>query len=226
MKYLLGFLAGLASGAVLFVLLVYFNPLARRPALSPLAVAGSGQMEFAFAAGTRDLIAATGTGLSSPGTHPARVQQLWEPAIDDSTVIVAQLLSSRGQPVGLGVKFATIAEEPGILNGLYPVYSAWHVWLVDRGGLLIDQTENRWSLVREIVLPAHLDSADAWRGTYYGVLTNGPNSIGTGRVAGGSGSLAGVTGEAVEAVNVRAWSVESGPVDMEGRLTIVLSSPD
>ena len=223
MKYLLAFIGGIACGVALFVMLVYFNPLARRPAMSPLAVAGSGQMEFAFAAGTSELIAAIGVGPFSPATHPARVQQLWEPTVKDTTASVALLRNSRGQPAGLGIKFATVAQEPGILNGIYPVHSVWHVWLADRGGLLIDQTENRWSMLREIVLPAILDSADVWRGTYYGVLTNGPNSIGTGRVAGGSGSLAGLQGEAVEAINARAWSAESGPVTMEGRLTVAIT---
>ncbi len=222
MKYLLALLAGIACGVIVFVLLVYYNPLARRPSLSPLAVSSSGQMELAFAAGSRELVAATGSGLTSATRYPASIQELWEPAVEDTSLVVALLRNSRGQPAGLGIKFATTAEQPGILNGVYPVSSAWHVWLVDRGGLMIDQTENRWSLLREIALPARVSSADSWRGTYYGVLTDGPNALGTGRVAGGSGGLRGARGEAVEAVSVRAWSVADGPVAMEGRLTIAL----
>ena len=222
MKYLVALLAGIACGAILFVLLIYYNPLARRPALSPLAVSSTGQMELAFAAGSRELIAATGSGLTSAVPQPERIQQLWEPAVEDTTVVVAMLRNSRGQPAGLGIKFATVAEQPGILNGVYPVTSAWHVWLVGRGGLMVDQTENRWSLLREIALPARVSSADSWRGSYYGVLTDGPNALRTGRVTGGSGSLRGAQGEAVEAISVRAWSVAEGPVAMEGRLTIAL----
>ncbi len=226
MKYILALLGGIATGAALFALLLYLNPLASRTIMSPLAVTSSPrQMEFSFPVAPNEAIAATGSTLWGDPTWPPQLQTLWEPTVRDTSVLVSLLRNSRGQLAGLGVKFSTVAEETGLLNGVYPVSSAWHLWLLGRGGLMIDQSENHWLLLRDVLLPAWLSSADSWRGSWYGILTNGPNAIGTGRVIGGSGTLAGATGESVEAVNARAYSIAQGPVSMEGRLTVALAAP-
>lgn len=227
MKYVLAFLAGIVVGALVFAMLLYLNPLASRSIVSPLAVTSSpDQMELLFSAAPADAIASTGSAIWGSATHPAALPVLWEPTIRDTGVFVTLLSNSRGQFAGLGVKFATAAEETGLLNGVYPVNSNWHIWLSGRGGLMVEQTENHWQLMRDIRLSAWLSSADSWRGTWFGILTSGPNAIGTGRVAGGSGSFSGVTGESVEAMNAKAYSLVEGPVSMEGRLTISLAGAE
>ena len=47
-------------------------------------------------------------------------------------------------------------------------------------------------------------------------------ALATARVAGASGQLAGVDTEAVEALAARAYSVDQGPVAMQGELSIEL----
>lgn len=222
MKYVAALLAGILTGALLLVSLLYFNPLASRTAVSPLSVASGRQLQFVFGTSAPGAVATIGSGPTAAAPHPDSAQRLWEPAIEHTAILVAPLRTSRGLPAGVGVRFSTVAEEAGLLNGVYPVNSAWQLWLPEHGGAMVAQTENRYGLLRNVVVPAWLDSADSWRGTWIGIMTRGPNALGTGRLVGGSGSLAGVTGETVEALHVRAWSVDRGPVDAEGRLTLAL----
>lgn len=220
MKYLVSLLLGLAAGALLFAFLLYVNPLAKGKTISPLSVTESSQLELSYAAVPGDAIAWVNSGQTVVDSYPERVQDLWEPTIENSEIIVTLLKNSRGEPVGVGVKFSTTSEQTGLLRGEFPVNSAWHVWLAGRGGLLIDQNENRWPFLREVVMPAYLSSADSWRGSWYGIMTIGPGALGTGRLTGGSGDFAAVSGEAVEAMNAKAYSASSGPVAIEGRLTL------
>jgi hypothetical protein len=102
------------------------------------------------------------------------------------------------------------------------VDSFWHIWLPARGSLVIEQTENRWSWLHDVVVPAYWSSGDNWRGNWYGVTTVGPGALGTGRLVGGSGSFSGKHGESVEAIKAKAYSAEVGPVAVDGSLTITL----
>lgn len=220
MRYLVALLAGIVTGAALFALLLYFNPLIKVKTLSPIAVGSNSQFELSYGATPLESILWTDAGESNVRPRPPLVKELEEATIRNTRVIVTLLQSSRGAAAGVGVKFATPAEETGLLNGVYPVNSTWHIWLLQRGGLMIDQRENDWTLLRDVVLPAHLSSADSWRGSWYGILTSGPNASSAAQVFGGSGNLAGTNGEAVESINAKAYSAETGPAAMQGRLTI------
>ena len=224
MKYLLALLSGIVAGAVLAAAILYNNPLATPVAVSPLAVSQSSMLELGFSAATTDTIATIGNGNARISSHPARVADLWEPAISDTRILVATLQNGRGQPAGIGVKFLSMAEEPGLLQGRIPANSNWHIWLSQRGGLFIEQKENLWFLLREVIAPAYLDSADVWRGSWFGVTTSGPGALGTGRVVGGSGEFAGIEGEVVESIIAKAYSADSGPVAMDMRLSILIDN--
>lgn len=217
MKYVYGIIAGMSVGALLFAALLYWNPFAGRDAVSPLAVASGRLLELKYSLAAVDSIAYVNDGRSSSAPHPEKIQQLWEPTVNDTTVLVAMLSDARGAPAGIGVKFSTGSEASRLLNAEVLVDSVWHVWLADRGGMLIQQTENRWPWLRDVVIPATLSSGDSWRGNWYGILTSGPNALGTGVVSAG-----GINGEAVEAIKANAYSADRGPVDVEGSLTIVL----
>jgi len=53
-------------------------------------------------------------------------------------------------------------------------------------------------------------------------MSTGPGALGTARVTGSTGSLMGVEAEAVESITAKAYSATSGPVGMNGNLTIAL----
>ena len=130
------------------------------------------------------------------------------------------LKDSRNNPAGIGIKFSSDSERTRLINGEALVDSAWHIHLVERGSLFVEQTENYWNFLRKIVLPAHWSSANHWKGIWNGNMTVGPGALGTAAVSGGTGEFKGLESEAVEAVHASAYSVAQGPVAMEGHITI------
>ena len=92
--------------------------------------------------------------------------------------------------------------------------------------MLIEQSENHWSFIREVVIPAHWSAGENWRGTWHGTISDGPGALGTGRVFGSSGRFAGLEADAIETLTAKAYSADVGPVAMEGQLTIEMYSGD
>lgn len=222
MKYVGALLGGVITGAILFILLVYFNPLIKAKTVSPITAADNRKFDLVYSGTPGESILWTESGETNVSLRPPLVKTLSEPAIRETKLLVSMLQNSRGKIVGLGIKYETAAQETGFLNGVYPFNSTWHIWLLQRGGLMIEQKENHWSLFRDVVLPAKMSSSNSWRGGWYGILTSGPRQTGAAKVTGGSGNLAGLEGDAVEAINARAYSADTGPVAVEGRLTVSL----
>jgi hypothetical protein len=219
-KYVAGLLLGLVMGVAAAAALLYFNPLAARNPLSPLSVSNNTMLSLGYSGVAKDAILYTNGGESRVQPHPERVRELWEAPIRLTEVLVTVLRDSRNRPAGIGIKFSSDSEKTRLINGEALVDSAWHIHLVERGSLFVDQTENYWNFLRNIVLPAYWSSARHWKGVWNGNMTVGPGALGTAAVTGGTGEFAGLESEAVEAVHASAYSVAQGPVAMEGRLTI------
>ncbi len=224
MKYLVSLLIGVVTGAALLLLGLYFNPFNGQTSVSPLAVTDARVVEYSFSAVPGDGLLYTNNGDSTVKPHPAGVDELWEPAIDATELWVTLLQSSRGNPAGIGIKFSSKSEQTRLLNGQALANSVWHIYLPGQGTLLIDQTEDYWNYLREVVVPARLGSSGSWRGTFNRIMTVGPGSLGTARVTGGSGLYTDLTSESVESLSASAYSADSGPVAFNGRLTIALPS--
>jgi hypothetical protein len=222
MKYVISLLIGVTVGALLFLLGLYYNPFVGQPTISPLAVTNSRVIQLAFSAIPGDGILYTDYGDSIVSPHPDRVAELWEPAIADTSILVTHLQDGRGQAVGLGIKFSSASEKTSVLGGQALANSVWHVYLPGQGTILFDQTENYWAYLRDVVVPARFSSGKKWLGSFHHNMTVGPTSLGTGRVTGGSGLFAGLRSEGVEALTARGYSALSGPVLMNGSLTIAL----
>jgi hypothetical protein len=225
MKYLVSLLVGMLLGAFLFVAGMYYNPFTERQAVSPLAMTDDEHLDVTYTAVPGETILYTDNGESIIDTHPDRVAELWEPAIVDTRIAVNLLTRSRGEAVGLGIKFSSDSEQTRLISSQVLVNSAWHIYVPGRGTLFVDQIENYWSYLREVVVPARWSSGDNWKGSFFRIMTQGPNALGTGRVTGGNGNFAGISGEAVESLTVQAYSAIDGPVSMDGSLTITLPTP-
>jgi len=222
MKYVVSLLIGMLVGAALFAAGMYYSPFTGHGSVSPLAVLNEKHLDVTYTAVPGDTILYTDNGESTVNTHPDRVVDLWEPAIVDTRIAVVLLQNSRGNAVGLGIKFSTDSEQTALINSQALVNSAWHIYLPGQGTLLVDQVENFWPYLREIVVPARWSSGDSWKGSFFGIMTHGPGALGTARVSGGTGKFAGMTSEAVESLTARAYSAIDGPVSMHGSLTIIL----
>ena len=231
-KYLVALIFGMAVGAVVFLGLLYFNPFTAQQRLSPITVTDNDVVKLGYSAAVQDMLIYTNDGESRADPHPAKVLQLWEAPIRKTRAIATVLTDSRGQAAGIGVKFSSDSESTNILNGQAIVDSVWHIYMPERGSLFVAQSENLWSYLREVVIPAYWSSADNWRGIWRGDVTAGPGALGTASVTGGSGEFAGLKSEGVEALSAKAYSVELGPVAVDGELSIEIlreeldASPD
>lgn len=221
-KHIPALLAGIFLGLVIVAVSVFYNPFVSEQGLSPLAVTENDVVYLSYSVAAADALVYTNDGESQVSPHPPRVAQLWEPAVRNTTATVNVLEDSRGRTAGIGVKFSSKSEETDILDGKALVDSVWHIYVPERGSLFIQQTENYWSYIHDIVFPAYRSAGDNWRGTWLGNVTAGPGPLGTGWVAGGSGDFAGIDTSAVEALSAKAYTIEQGPVAMVGELTIEL----
>ena len=231
-KYLFALIIGMAVGAVVFLGLLYFNPFTAQQRLSPITVTDNDVVKLGYSAAAQDMLIYTNDGESRIDPHPAKVLQLWEAPIRKTRAIATVLTDSRGQTAGIGIKFSSDSESTNILNGQAIVDSVWHIYMPERGSLFVAQSENLWSYLREVVIPAYWSSADSWRGIWRGDVTAGPGALRTASVVGGSGEFAGLRSEGVEALSAKAYSVELGPVAVDGELSIEIpraeleASPD
>ncbi len=224
MKYILSLLLGLATGAALFAVALAYNPLFGKQGLSPLAVTDSQTVTLGYPLVASEAIVFTNDGESRIKPHPEKVLQLWEAPIRQTAAAAVVLWDSRSRTAGLGIKFASASEDTRLLEGQAIVNSIWYLYLPGRGSLFIDQSENYWQYLRDIVIPAYRSSSDTWKGQWLGNITNGPGILGTSRVTGGSGEFQGLSMLGVESRAIRAWRSDRGVIAGEGQLVIELPS--
>jgi hypothetical protein len=224
MKYVVALLTGLVAGMLLLAAAIYYNPFKGKISVSPLAVGSKQLLSLSYTAVPAESILFTNDGESISAPYPVKAAELWEPTLRNSRILVVELANSRGEPAGIGIKFSSDSEDTRLLDAQALVDSAWHIFMPGRGTLFVDQRENYWAYLRDIVVEARWNSADSWRGVWNRVMTTGPNALGTARVVGGNGAFAGIETEAVESLNATAYSARSGPVAMDGNLTISLPS--
>ncbi|MDX1515843.1 MAG: hypothetical protein R3288_03330 [Woeseiaceae bacterium] len=220
MRYLVSLALGIAAGAAIALGFLYYNPFTSASALSPLMVSDQEQVTFNYSAVAEHAIAYTNNGESRVKPHPDKILQLWEAPIRETDIFVTELRGSRNDTVGIGFKLSSKSERTRVLNGEALVDSVWYLFLPDQGTLLIAQTENYWSYLRDIVVPAHWSGGNGWRGNWHGQITSGPGALGTAQVFGGSGRYRGVEAEAIETLSAKAYSSERGPVAMDGQLIV------
>jgi len=222
MKYVISLIVGMPVGACIFLALLYFNPLTSRGSLSPLSVTDNDVISLAYSAVAQDMLVFTNDGESQIGPYPPKVLQLWEPPIKHTNAFVTVLKDGRGQAAALGIKFSSDSEGTNVLNSQALVDSVWHIYMPERGSFFVEQSENYWGYLREIVVPARWNSADNWRGSWFGNITSGPRALGIAKVSGGSGEFDGLDADAVESLSAKAYSVAQGPVAMTGQLIVEL----
>ena len=222
MKYLMALLVGILCGGAAMIAGLYYNPFVGQPTVSAISVSENDLMGLAYSVVPNESLVFTNDGESIVRAYPERVQELWEPTIKNSHSMVALLTNRVGEPVGIGVKISSLSEDTRLLNSELLVDSVWHIHIPGRGALFMDQTENYWSLIRDIAIPARWSSSDNWRGAWHDVMTVGPNALGTARVSGASGEFTDLETEAIESLSARAFSANDGPIAMSGSLTVSL----
>jgi len=225
MKYLALLVVGMATGVAAFLALLYYNPMTSQNKLSPLSVSDNDVITFSYSAVATDALVYTNDGKSTVAPYPSKVLQLWEPTVRLTHAMATVLRDSRNQPAAIGIKFSSRSESTRILDAKAIIDSAWHIYVPGQGSLFVDQRENYWGYLREIVIPAYRSSGDNWRGNWNGAITSGPGALGTARVFGGSGEFADLETDGVESLSAKAYSVKHGPVAVDGKLAVELPMP-
>jgi len=226
MKYLIALILGATVGVFILVTVLIYNPFLAQRGVSPLSVSDSQLMSLNYSSVPSDAIVFTNNGESQWQPHPEKTLQLWEPSIRLSSAMATVLRDARGQTAGIGIKFSSSSERTRLLSGDVLFDSVWYLYLPDRGSLFVEQSENYWTFIREVVIPAYRSSANSWKGSWLGDLTAGPGALGTATVTAGIGPLQGIKMQGVESLSAKAYSVESGPIAAEGRLLIEMLGAD
>ena len=222
MKYVVSLLLGIVAGVVLFGLGLVYNPFLADRGVSPLAVAGADVITLTFSPVPDETIVYTNDGESMHAPNPVRVQQLWEAPVRQTSAAVMPMRDARGESAGLGIKFGSRSESTHLLRGDAILDSAWYLYLPEYGSLFIHQSEDYWPFLRDVAFSAWRNSANNWRGGWFGDTTVGPGALGTAAAKGGSGNLRGLDMEAVESLSVKAFSTDLGLISAEGRLVIAM----
>ena len=220
MKYVVSLLLGAAVGVLLVALAIIYNPLTSDPGLSPLSVTDAEVMALTYSSVPAESIVYTNDGESRHAPHPVKTLQLWEAPIRLTTAMATVMNDARNQPAGLGVKFLSRSERSNLLYGEALADSVWYIYLPGRGTLFIQQSENFWPFIKNVMVPAWRSSASMWKGNWLGDMTAGPGALRTGLVTGSSGEFDGLQTEALESLSVQAYSLNRGFVSASGRLVI------
>jgi len=215
-------LAGIFVGIFLFLQAIYLNPLTGRDSVSPLTLSPHQMLELHFSTALDDnrLVPAqetNGTVLSTPTTV-----EFSEPTLRDTTVFLTILKDTTDHAAGLGIKMLSKSETTSLIKGAAITNSIWHIYLPASGTIMIDQTENYWAYIRDIVIPAHLASDKSWQGTFHRITTTGPKPQGTANVSGGNGLFENLNTSASESLTVARYLAGTGQVTMDGNLKIVI----
>lgn len=226
MKYAISLLLGLLCGVALFIIGLLYNPFIANRTVSPLSVGDTAATSLSYTAVPAKSIAFTNSGAGRLQPHPKGIRLLLEDTLEQTELMVAEMRDARGQTAGIGVKFSSRSERTNLLRGEALVNSAWHVHLPGRGSFFVEQSENYWPFIQNVLVPAYRNSANSWKGKWSGDLSAGPGGLGVARVTGVGGSLLGQSMVAVESLSVQAYSTDKGPVSAEGRLLIKILQPD
>lgn len=222
MRFLRALIPGFVVGVLLFLAGFYFNPFSSESLLSPLSVSQSRLVEYSYSRNPKDMLVLTNDGDSLVAPSPAKVQELWEPAVEDTEALVAILHDTTGKPAGIGIRISSWSDDTDLLDARLSKNSDWHIFVPEHGTAFVEQTEDLWPYLRNVVIPGQVKRE--WQGMWYGSVTGGPNALRTARVNGGSGQMQDLRSEAVEFFQVEHYSAEAGPIKSVGRLTLELDN--
>jgi len=222
MKYLISLVVGMFVGVAALLALLYYNPMTSHNKLSPLSVSDNEVITFNYSAVATDALVYTNDGESTVAPYPSKVLQLWEPTVRLTDTMATVLRDSRNQPAAIGIKFSSRSESTRILDGEAIIDSAWHIYVPGQGSLFVEQQENYWGYLRDIVIPAYRSSGDNWRGNWSGTITSWPGALGLARFFGGSGEFANLEIDGIESLSAKAYSVNHGPVAVDCTLAVEL----
>ena len=214
MRYLIVTVFGLALGAALAGVVLYFNPLPNHAAAESLAAGRVLRYSLPdhvlqFSLGEDARLLGQDTGEDS----------LWEEAIDRTAVLGLVLDDATGSPAAVASRLlATSSASDLLLDGLL-LSDFWLVTIPGEGTLFVRAESNAWPFLKETLIPAWYLKRP-WQGPAEYWPTVGPSRDETAVVVGVGGVFRGSEGSAVERYElsvldpVQAVAVASGELHL------------
>ncbi|HEU4616998.1 MAG TPA: hypothetical protein VFV10_03115 [Gammaproteobacteria bacterium] len=217
MKYFLATLAGIAAGAVLAAVCLYYNPLTTRAAAA--LEEPSATLQYALPEG--DLIATTHSRRLPFSLEPPGIDSLWERTVRSAALSVLSLHAADGG-LALATRLTRPSEATDLLLRGAILDDYWLVTMPGAGSLFVHDLNNVWPALRENGVRVSL-LGRSWRGPSDYATTVGPEAPrGPGLVLGGTGRFAGVVGEAAERYRLSRYSRARGAEQLTGELLLDL----
>lgn len=163
----------------------------------------------------------TGGGPFAP--TPAGIPLLAEPPIRDGLALTTTVHDGRGEIIGVATELESGHPGSRLLHGRLMTHTTWSAFLPGRGGIVLYQVEDNWTLATRVIGPALLLKR-AFHGPWRNVNTVGPRADGRGFVVAGTGEFAGRGGTFIESAEMREFHPD-GRMDFMMDLRLRLDPP-
>lgn len=157
-------------------------------------------------------IALTHSGHVGLGFFPAGIPKFTEPGISHGLIANLKLEDESGNVVGFASELELFPETSPADADDVRWDTGWALAISGRGMIFLEQIERSGGLGPKVIQPARASGKD-WVGDWYITTTVGPLASGRGRIIGGTGEFAGITGSFVELDRLSRFTVD-GNMDL------------
>ena len=163
-------------------------------------------------------IALTHSGHVGLGFFPAGIPKFTEPGISRGLIANLKIADESGNVVGFASELELFPEVSPADADDVRWDTGWALAIAGRGMIFLEQIEHSGGLGPKVIQPARASGKD-WVGDWYITTTVGPLPSGRGRIIGGTGEFATITGSFVELDRLTRFTVDGNmEVALELRL--------
>ncbi|HSC13600.1 MAG TPA: hypothetical protein VLI71_00705 [Gammaproteobacteria bacterium] len=219
MRYLFVALVGLVLGAAAAGAVLYYNPLADKPAPMP----SSTDRVLRYSLPDQVLEFAVGEDARLFGQE-AGDDSLWEETIDRAAVLGVVLNDGSNQPAALASRLLSTSPETNLLLRGVLVTDHWLVTIPGEGSFYVHADSNAWPFVKEKLVPVWY-LKQPWSGPVEYWPTVGPGADSSADVVGLTGTFRGSEGSAVERYEIMVLDPARKVALARGELYLNLPGP-
>lgn len=152
-------------------------------------------------------VAVTHSGHVGLGFFPAGIPKFTEPGIRTGLIANLKLTDQNGEVIGFASELELFPEASPAAADDVRWNTGWALALTGRGMIFLDQIERSGGLGPKVIQPTAASGKD-WQGDWLITTTVGPLESGRGRIVGGTGEFAGISGSFVEIDRLTRFTVD------------------
>lgn len=163
-------------------------------------------------------VALTHSGHVGLGFFPRDIPKFTEPGIRTGLIANLKLTDEKGTVVGFASELELFPETSPAEAEDVRWSTGWALAITGRGMIFLEQIEHSGGLGPRIIQPTRASGKD-WEGNWLITTTVGPLPSGRGRIVGGTGEFAGLSGSFVEIDRLTRFTTdEQMVIDVELRM--------